>query len=35
MDDVLGDILQPPHGTTPSAVKANKNEKLSSFKSND
>ena len=26
MDDVRGDFLGPPHGTTPTAVKANKNE---------
>ena len=25
MDDVRGDILGPPHGTTPAAVTANKN----------
>ena len=25
MDDVRGDFLGPPHGTTPAAVKANKN----------
>ena len=24
MDDVRGDILRPPHGTTPAAVIANK-----------
>ena len=24
MDDVRGDFLGPPHGTTPAAVKANK-----------
>ena len=24
MDDVRGDILRPPHGTTPAAVKSNK-----------
>ena len=34
MVDVRGDVLQPPHGTTPAAVKANKNHKMSSFKSN-
>ena len=32
MDDVRGDFLGPPHGTTPAAVIANKN-KLRSFKS--
>ena len=26
MDDVRGDILRPPHGTTPAAVIANKNK---------
>ena len=37
MDDVRGDILGPPHGTTPAAVIANKNENslLRSFKSNE
>ena len=25
MDDVQGDVLGPPHGTTPAAVRANKN----------
>ena len=29
MVDVRGDILRPPHGTTPAAVKANKIQKLS------
>ena len=28
MVDVRGDVLRPPHGTTPAAVKANKNIKL-------
>ena len=32
MVDVRGDVLRPPHGTTPAAVKANKIQKLSSFK---
>ena len=27
MVDVRGDVLRPPHGTTPAAVKANKNQK--------
>ena len=27
MVDVRGDVLRPPHGTTPSAVKANKIQK--------
>ena len=35
MVDVRGDVLRPPHGTTPVAVKANKIQKLSSFKSNE
>ena len=38
MVDVRGDILRPPHGTTPAAVKANKIiklKKMSSFKSNE
>ena len=34
MDDVRGDFLGPPHGTTPAAVIANKN-KLRSFKSSE
>ena len=34
MDDVSGDSLEPPHGTTPAAVKANK-IKLRSFKSSE
>ena len=25
MVDVRGDVLRPPHGTTPAAVKSNKN----------
>ena len=33
MVDVRGDVLRPPHGTTPAAVKAKKNSKMSSFKS--
>ena len=28
MDDVRGDVLRPPHGTTPAAVKSNKNQNL-------
>ena len=28
MVDVRGDVLRPPHGTTPAAVKSNKNETL-------
>ena len=35
MVDVRGDVLRPPHGTTPAAVKAIKIQKLSSFKSNE
>ena len=35
MVDVRGDILRPPHCTTPAAVKANKNKKMSSCKSNE
>ena len=35
MVDVRGDVLRPPYGTTPAAVKANKFQKLSSFKSNE
>ena len=35
MVDVRGDVLRPPHGTIPAAVKANKIQKLSSFKSNE
>ena len=27
MVDVRGDVLRPPHGTTPAAVKSNKNKK--------
>ena len=34
MVDVRGDVLRPPHVTTPAAMKANKNKKMSSFKSN-
>ena len=35
MVDVRGDVLRPPHGKTPAAVKANKIQKLSSFKGNE
>ena len=35
MVDVRGDVLQPPHCTTPAAVKANEDKKMSSFKSNE
>ena len=34
MVDVRGDVLRPPHGTTPAAVKSNKKE-MRSFKSNE
>ena len=34
MDDVWGEFLGPPHGTTPSAVIANKNQRRS-FKSSE
>ena len=33
MDDVRGDFLGPPHGTTPAAVIANKNNWGSEFHS--
>ena len=35
MDDVRGDFLRPPHGTTPAAEMANKKIKLRSFKSSE
>ena len=35
MVDVRGDVLRPPPCTTPAAVKANKNKKMCSFKSNE
>ena len=31
MDDVRGDFLGPPHGTTPAAVITNKIERFESF----
>ena len=31
----VGRLLQPPHGTTPAAVIANKTKKLRSFKSQE
>ena len=34
MDDVLGDFLGPPHGTTPAAVIANKNKTEKHIKQN-
>ena len=35
MVDVRGDVLRPPHGTTPAAVKSNIKSEMRSFKSND
>ena len=35
MVDVWGDVLRPPHCTTPAAVKANKNTKVRTFKSSE
>ena len=35
MVDVRGDVLRPPHCTTPAAVKANRNKQMSSFKSDE
>ena len=35
MVDVRVDFLRPPHWTTPAAMKANKNKKMSFFKSNE
>ena len=35
MVDGRGDVLRPPHCTTPVAVKANKNTKVHSFKSSE
>ena len=35
MVDVQGNILRPAHCTTPAAMMANKNKKMSSFKSNE
>ena len=34
MVDVRGDVLWPPHGTTPAAVKSNIKSEMRSFKSN-
>ena len=31
MVDVRGDVLRPPHGTTPAAVNSNKNQKWELF----
>ena len=35
MVDVRRDVLRPPHGTTPAAVKSNKTSEMRSFKSNE
>ena len=35
MVDVRGDVLRPPHGTTPAAVKSNIKSEIRSFKSNE
>ena len=35
MVDVRGDVLRPPHGTTPAAVNAKKKSEMRSFKSNE
>ena len=35
MVDVRGDVLRPPHGTTPAAVKTNIKPEMLSFKSNE
>ena len=35
MVDVRGDVLRPPHGTTPAAVKSNIKPEMRSFKSNE
>ena len=35
MVDVRGDVLRPPHGTTPFAVKSNIKSEMRSFKSNE
>ena len=35
MVDVRGDVLRPPHCTTPAAVKANNNNNKSSFNTNE
>ena len=32
---VRGDVLRPPHGTTPAAVKSNIKSEMRSFKSNE
>ena len=35
MVDVRGDVLRPPHGTTPTAVKSKKKIRKRSFKSSE
>ena len=35
MVDVRGDVLRPPHGTTPAAVKSNIKSEMRSFKCNE
>ena len=35
MVDVRGDVLWPPHGTIPAAVKSNIKSEMRSFKSNE
>ena len=35
MVDVRGDVLRPPHGTTPAAVKSNIKSEIRAFKSNE
>ena len=35
MVDVRGDVLRPPHGTTPAAVKSNIKSEMRSIKSNE
>ena len=35
MVDVRGDVLRPPHGTTPAAVKSNIKSEMRSFKNNE
>ena len=35
MVDVRGDVLRPPQGTTPAAVKSNIKSEMRSFKSNE
>ena len=35
MVDVRGDVLRPPHGTTPATVTSNIKSEMRSFKSNE